>query len=108
MLKTLLGNALLSHAALAGLYSLVLFGVIYSVASLEHACSIPFLIVTVFFFGREAGQWEHDFKRDGVDGFASWYRSLLFVSQGTDATLQWVVPVLSSGFVCGMLYLFLR
>jgi hypothetical protein len=61
MLKWLLARPLITHTLLSAGYTLVIASVL-GLFNVAYAPIIGALIVSTFFYGREAGQREHDLK----------------------------------------------
>ena len=54
------------------------------------------MIVSAFFYGREAGQREHDLKNAGAAGpVMAWLGSLLMFRWSLDNLFQWLSPTLA-------------
>lgn len=84
-------NWQLSHTLLGFLYSLV---VAYALKFLntQFALDIPlwficlfgFIVASTYFYAREAGQLEHDFKNGGNHYFTAWAKAQFGIWPGTN------------------------
>jgi hypothetical protein len=105
-MDSILKNSSITHPALAALYSLIVFLVAHLVFQVPPNYSWTFaaLLVAVFFFAREAGQLEHDFKNQGSTSLQAWYRATLpFFWPGSNI-LQFILPAVSATVVGFLLY----
>lgn len=85
-------NPLVSHGVLALVDVMILtlgfFHPLLGALGAVWAASL----VSVFFYGREAGQLEHDFKRDGVSPVKAWARATFLYGWPWTNIVQWLVP----------------
>jgi hypothetical protein len=86
-IRYLVDHPLASHAVLGGTYALVLTPIVGPVTAA--------LIVSVLFFGREAGQREHQLKRT-LSPIRAWIGASFCVGWTRMNWLEWLTPTLSA------------
>lgn len=94
MFNAILAYPLVTHFLLASLYLAVvglpaayLFGIWGLVVSA--------ICVSVFFYGREAGQREHDLKNLGVNPWLAWLGSEFAFKWSRSNVLEWASPTIA-------------
>lgn len=110
----LIANPLASHAVVASLETAALALIIG--AGLAHfaiqtipawviVLGLPALIVSTFYYGREAGQHEHDLKHAGTAPFLAFAGAEFGFLWGLDNLLQWLVAAGASAAMAAALKL---
>ncbi|RYD61016.1 MAG: hypothetical protein EOP83_18045 [Verrucomicrobiaceae bacterium] len=87
LIKYLIDHPLVSHAVLGGTYALALTPIV--------GPSIAALIVSVLFFGREAGQREHQLKRTQPP-IRAWIGAAFCLGWTRMNWLEWLTPTLAA------------
>jgi hypothetical protein len=87
VIRYLLDHPLLSHAVLGATYTLVLSPIVGS--------GIAALIVSVLFFGREAGQREHQLKRT-TPPLQAWIGAAFCIGWTRRNWLEWLTPTVGA------------
>ncbi|WP_060772463.1 hypothetical protein [Methylobacterium sp. AMS5] len=103
----LLSLPLLTHFLLAALYTAAI-GVPLWFAYGMHGLLVAAALVSTFFYGREAGQREHDLKRSGVHGLRAWLGATFLFLWSRSNVIQWLVPAgtaLGAALLWGQFYL---
>ncbi|MCP1540043.1 hypothetical protein [Methylorubrum extorquens] len=94
----LLKFPLITHFLLAALYTALLGLGLYPLFELNGTL-VGAVIVSAFFYGREAGQREHDLKRRGWNPFLAWLGTALFFAWSGSNRWQWITPTIASVLV---------
>jgi hypothetical protein len=97
-----LARPLVTHTLLAALYTLAL-GSAFTALGLPYSWLVAALVVSTFFFGREAGQREHDLKRAGTGPVIAWLGAEFAFKWDRDNLAQWLVAAGSSAAVAAVL-----
>jgi hypothetical protein len=98
----LLARPLITHTLLAAGYTL-LIATVLGLLHVAHAPIIATLIVSPFWYGREAGQREHDLKNMGVSPLWAWLGAEFAFKWDVSNAQQWGVAAGSSAVVATIL-----
>lgn len=100
----LLARPLVTHTLLAAAYTLAI-AVVLGLFQVAHAQIFGALIASAFFYGREAGQREHDLKHmtPPIAGIPAWLGAEFFYRWDADNRAQWLVAAGSSAAVAAIL-----
>lgn len=101
-LAWLLARPLVTHTLLAALYTL-LIALVLGLLKVAHGPIIATLMVSPFWYGREAGQQEHDLKHTGTSPLMAWLGAEFAFLWTRDNWLQWLVAAGSSAAVAAIL-----
>lgn len=107
----MLRNPYITHSLLAALYSIILFYIVYLLSlcgfTVHHAyyVFVP-LLVSIFFYGREAGQLEHDFRSFGDQTLTAFRKGLIIFFWPFTNVLQWLFPTLTTIGISLLMYTF--
>jgi hypothetical protein len=96
----LLARPLVTHTLLAAAYTL-LISTVLGLVHVAHGQIIAALIVSTFFYGREAGQREHDLKHmtPPTSGVMAWLGAEFIFKWDISNAQQWGVAAGSSAAV---------
>jgi hypothetical protein len=98
----LLARPLVTHTLLAALYTFVVALVLKAVGFPLPAV-VATLMVSPFWYGREAGQREHDLKHAGTSPIMAWLGAEFAFKWDRDNLAQWLVAAGSSAAVAAVL-----
>lgn len=87
MIKYLVDHPLISHAVLGGTYALALTPIVGAIPAA--------LVVSALFFGREAGQREHQLKRT-LTPVRAWVGATFCLGWTRMNWLEWLTPTLAA------------
>jgi hypothetical protein len=95
-------SPLISHPLLAALYTVVL-GFAAKAVHLSYPWVVAAIVVSAFWYGREAGQREHDLKNMGVRPIPAWLGAEFAYRWNGANWAQWLVAAASSAAVAAAL-----
>jgi hypothetical protein len=104
MLSWLLARPLVTHTLLAALYTLTL-GSAFTALGLPYSWIAAALVISTFFYGREAGQREHDLKHltPPTSPVMAWLGAEFAFKWDASNFAQWLVAAGSSAAVAAVL-----
>jgi hypothetical protein len=105
VINFLVARPTLSHAVIAALETYVL-ATLATLFKLPYPPILAHLIVSTFYYGREAGQHEHDLKHSGTKPLLAFAGSEFGFLWGLDNLVQWLAALGGSAAVAAALYFF--
>lgn len=101
----IVARPLVSHAVIAAAMTLIVFAGL-KLGGAPWPAIVAGIVTATFMFGREAGQVEHDRKRQGVSPVRAWLGAYTMTGWGMGNIAQWLAPALVTAVIVAALWHF--